>query len=342
MGGGGGFSGIASGIGKGLGAIVTGGTSLIPGSPTKKIGDIAGGVLTLGASGGLKGALGGSGPSVPNVPGSQNPLQMLTSSGGAPLLTNIALGADVKTSIMGYFGASGSYDKWYQNLNPQDQQAIGGLTDQLLQIQNTTDLRNKAVSQLANDFPNMMAQKIPQYSAMADSATQQMMDQALKQISAKQAAGGAFSSGATAEAAANAGANLGMQKLQFGTGLALQDFQQQFNNATALQTFQQKMLGQGATQGFNAVQNALSRNAGVNSQQAQLQYGADQQAYQSQQGMYGALGQLGGTLLGGMFGGPAGAAVGGSIGSGLMGDAKLNLSGQGFGGSSPWGPMLPR
>src|SRR5579863_4134559 len=97
----------------------------------------AAGVMTFGtselANKAMGGALfggGGGGPDVPQVGGSQTPMQMLTMSGGAPLLTNIALGADVGTSIMGYFGASGDYQKWYNGLNAQDQQAVQGLHDQ--------------------------------------------------------------------------------------------------------------------------------------------------------------------------------------------------------------------
>lgn len=297
-------------------------------------GGIVGGLVggPVGALIGSQLGKSGGGPSVPQVGGTQDPLSMLTMSGGAPLLTNVALGADVGTSLMGYFGASGDYNKWFNNLNPSDQQAVQGLHDQLTQVQSNTDMRNQAVSKLANDFPNIMAAAIPKYSAMADSATSDMMNKALNQISAKQAAGGSFSSGATAAAAARAGADIGMQKLQFGTTLGLQDFQQQFNNATALQSFQQKMLGQGATQGFNAVQNALGRNANIAQTQAGLQGQADQQAYQSQQGMMGALGALGGTVLGGMLGGPPGAMAGNSIGGSLFSSPRLNISGTGFGG----------
>ncbi len=269
----------------------------------------------------------------PTVGGKQDPLSMLTMSGGAPLLTNIALGADPKTALMGYFGASGNYDTWFNNLSDSDQSAIKGLSDQLGQIQANTDMRNSAVQKLTQDFPNIMASAIPKYSAMADEATKGLMDQAMSAISAKQAAGGMFSSGATAEAAAKAGAGIGMDKLNFGTNLALQDFSQQYSAATALQSFQQKMLGQGATQGFNAVQNALQRNTGIAGQQADLQYKADTANSQSEQGMWGALGSLGGTAIGGMFGGLPGAALGQQAGqmlasgnSGFTGSPRLNLN----------------
>ncbi len=299
MGGGGGIGGVVKGIGTGLGAIATGGTSLIPGSPTKRIGQGIGSALTLNPSG-VKSAMGMGGDiHAPTVGGQQDPMSMLTMSGGAPLLTNIALGADVGTTLMGYFGASGDYKNWLGGLAPEDQQAVSGLHDQLTQIQTNTDLRNHAVQKLTDDFPNIMAASIPKYSAMADSATSDMMNKAMAQISAKQAAGGNFSSGATAAAAARAGADIGMQKLQYGTGMALQDFSQQYNQATGLQAFQQKMLGQGASQGFNAVQNALQRNAGLAGQQADLSFKADQSNQNSSNAMFGALGGLAGTLGGG-------------------------------------------
>jgi hypothetical protein len=308
------------------------------------------GVMTFGTSELANKALGGSlfgksnTPGVPTIPGSQSPLQILTSTGGAPLLTNIALGADVGTSLMGYFGASGDYGKWFSNLNPADQDAIRGLHDQLTQVQQNTDLRNQAVQNLANDFPNLMAAAIPKYSAMADEATSQMMTKAMDMISAKQAAGGNFSSGATAAAAARAGADIGMDKLKYGTGLALEDFTNKFNASTALQAFQQKMLGGGAAQGASALQMALNRNTGIGEAQANLQAGADNAATQRQQGMFGALGALGGTAIGAMMGGPAGAMAGNSIGGSLasgfspmMSSPRLNVSGQGFGSSNPYG-----
>jgi hypothetical protein len=330
---------ITSAIGKGIGAVTSLGANIYaPNSSLGKAGTGIGDALT-GNLGGAKSAFssimgggsGGGGTSAPTVQGKQDPLSMLTMSGGAPLLTNIALGADVGTTLMGYFGASGDYNKWFNGLSSSDQSAIKGLHDQLTQVQTNTDMRNQAVQKLTNDFPNIMASKIPQYSAMADDATKQMMSQALDQISAKQAAGGAFSSGATAAAAAKAGADLGMQKFQYGTGMAMTDFSTQLNQASGLQAFQQKMLGQGATQGFNAVQNALARNAGVNQQQANLQFQADADNQAQSGAMYGALGQLGGTVLGGMFGGPAGAMVGGSLGGSLggvmSGAPRLNMGG---------------
>lgn len=291
----------------------------------------------------------GGGQTAPTVGGAQNPLQILTQSGGAPLLTNIVLGADVGTALMGYFGASGNFDSWLASLNPEDKQAVQGLYNQLSEVQTNTNMRNQAVQQLTADFPNIMQNGIQKYGAMADDVTKGLMDQAMQQISAKQAAGGNFSSGATAQAAANAGANIGLQKLGFASNLALQDFNNQYSNASALQTFQQKMLGQGANQGFNAIQNALSGNRQTSQLQSYLNYNANAANQQAEAGMYGALGTLGGTVLGGMFGGPAGAAIGGGLGGTLgkysfgsspspMGNYGYSYQG-GSGGSFGYNPM---
>ena len=300
----------------------------------------AGGALTGGL---LGGSFGGGKVHAPQIGGQQRPLDMLTSTGGAPLLMNIALGADPEEALASFLGtdvgnlraAFANQNSTLGKLSDQDRYALQGLMGQLKSIQSDTNLRNQAVQKLADDFPNIMAQKIPQYSALADDATKQMMDQALNQIGAKYAAGGQLSSGATAQAAAEAGAGLGMQKLQYGTQLAGQDWQNQYNNATALQSFQQKMLGQGAAQGFNAVQNALAGNRGIQQKQAQMNFDADQANAQQSQAMWGALGSLGGTALGTALGGPVGGAAGGQLGSGLFGNLgssnKLSLGYQGPG-----------
>lgn len=296
-------------------------------------GPMGGGVgaaLTAGKDAGS----GGGGLQAPQVSAANfaqymnSPLQTLESSGGTPLLMDIALGADVNSSLMGYFGATGDYNTWFNGLSPQDQSAVQGLQNQLGMIQTNTNIQNQAVQQLAQDYPNIMAQKIPQYMGIADSAMQKMMGQAMQQISAQQSANGQFSSGATAQAAANIGAQYAGQELNYATGLANQDFNQQFSNAASLQAFQQKMLGQGALQGFNAVQNALSRNTQLGIAQgqgnnsvglgnAQLAMQAGMYNQNQQNAMFGALGGLAGTVLGGAIGGPAGAVAGGSLGGTL-------------------------
>lgn len=336
---------VTKGIGTGLGAVFTGGTSLIPGSPTKPIGDAIGNVLTGGYSGqkgpipnvagpGFMGGSGGGSMSAPAIGGYERPLDVLTQSGGAPLLMDISLGVDPRMAIMTHFGATGQWDDFVKNLSPEDAHAVIGLQNQLFKIQDNVDLQNQTVKKLADDYPNIMTQKIQQYSNVADPAIQSMMKQAIDQISAKQAAGGMISSGASAEAAAKAGASFAGDKLNYATGLAQNDFNQQLSIAQGLQAFQQKMLGQGATQGFSAVQNALQRNAAKDLAVAGYTNEANRYNTGQENAMYGALGGLGGTVLGGVFGGPTGAAVGGSLGSTLFGTPtaapRLN-----FGGSAP-------
>lgn len=309
------------------------------GGVTKTIGGVVAGGLLGGAGGAIAGGLlgskfGGGNSSAPTIGGSMSKMDMLTSTGGAPLLMNVALGADPYHSLFSFLGIN---ERQYaaakagqnSNLTGDDVKAIDSLLNQLNEVKSNTDLRNKAVQKLADDFPNIMHEKIKQYSSIADDATKQMMDQALGQISAKYAAGGQLSSGATAEAAAKAAAGIGMDKLNYATGLAGQDWMNQYNIASGLQSFQQKMLGQGAVQGFNAIQNALAGNRGIQQEQANLNFKSDLANQQSQQGLWGGLGALGGTVVGGMFGGPVGAMAGNQIGGNVFGNLgrsnKLSL-----------------
>lgn len=333
---------ITQGIGQGIGAIVTGGTSLIPGSPTKKVGDFVGNALTFGTSGqrGLipnRFANSGGNLSATPVGGTMSPLDMLTSSGGAPLLMDIALGAGVGSSIMNFLGApAGDFDQWTTTLSPSDAAAVRGLNQQLQEIQNNTNTQNSAVKQLVNDYPNIMTQKIQQYQNVADPTIQKMMGQAMQELTAKQAAGGMLSSGASAEAAANIGAKYAGQELDWATGMAENDYGNQLSLASGLQQFQQKMLGQGAQNGFNAVQYALQGNRNIALAQAGYTNQANQYNMNQQNAMSGALGGLAGTVLGGVFGGPTGAAIGGSLGSTLGGNpSSIQVSPRlNFGGSS--------
>ncbi len=265
--------------------------------------------------------------------GQQSPLSMLQNSGGAPLLTSIALGVSHKDALASYFGIDPkNYDTWKASLSPSEQQSIGGLESTLGTISNNTELKTQAVNQLVNDFPNYMASAIPKYKGIADEATLGAAQKALDQTAAKYAAGGQLSSGATAAAMARTGADTAYQNLSYGTQLAGQDWTAKFNQANALQNFQQKMLGQGATQGFNAIQNALQQNqqAGLANQNMVLKQNETQQAQSG--AMMGALGQLGGTALGGYFMGPMGAMAGSKMGgaladgnSGTMASPRLNL-----------------
>lgn len=251
--------------------------------------------------------------SVPQL-GQMSPLDMLSSSGGAPLLTNISLGVKPDDALASYFGIQpADWKNWLSTRSPSEQEAISGLSSTLNQVSTNTELRNKAVTQLTNDFPDYMASAIPKYKNIADQATLSAAQQALDQTAAKYASGGQLSSGATAAAMARTGAETAQGNLAFGGNLALQDWTNKYNSASALQSFQQKMLGQGATQGFNAVQNALQQNNNnsmANKNNAMKQNEINQSGTNS---MMGALGGLAGTALGGYFMGPMGAMAGGGM-----------------------------
>lgn len=260
--------------------------------------------------------------------GMENPAQTLAMTGGAPLLANIALGADVKQTIAGYFGAS-NYDKFYGSLSDSDKELVDGVQNQLTSIQSNTDLKNKAVQQIVQDFPNIAAQAAQTRQASGqefDATTKQYLDQALQGTAAKYAANGALSSGAMAAASARVGAQYGMDKLNYmdnrgdnAYNQGVQGWQARYNEANALRNFQNLMTQGAAGQGFSAVQASLGRTQQTNLANAGF---ANQQNLQNQQNdnaMLGALGGLAGTAAGAYFGGPAGAAMGGKIGSSVGG-----------------------
>lgn len=271
-----------------------------------------------GVGGGLMGAAltKGSGPGVAKA-GQISPMQALQQTGGAPLLAGIAMGADPNQSLMSFFGASGDYNTWLNSLDPASRSAIQGLSTQLNSISKDTQLKTQAVQKLVSDFPDFMASAIPKYKGIADAATQAAAEQALNQTAAKYAAGGNLSSGATAAAMARTAAGTAEQNLNFGANLAGADWQNQFNASNALLNFQQKMLGQGAQQGQSAIQQMWGLNQQSNIANAGFQNQANIANQNSQNAMWGAVGQLGGTALGAAFGGPWGAAAGGQMGAGL-------------------------
>lgn len=271
-------------------------------------------------------------PSAPMQMGQQSPLQMLQNSGGAPLLTSIALGVNSKEALASYFGIEPrNYDDWKSGLTPGELQSINSLESSLGQISTNTELKTKAVESLVADFPNYMASAIPKYAGMMDQYTQAAAQKALDQVGAKYAAGGQLSSGATAAALSRTAADNAQSNFNFGSQMALGDWTNKFNQANALQSFQQKMLGQGATQGFNAIQNALQGNlqTGMANQQVSVRQNEIQQANEG--ALWGAAGALGGTALGYALGGPIGGKVGGQVGelatgqNGIMANPRLNL-----------------
>ncbi len=314
-------------VSSGLKGIVSGGIgSTLGGLVMGPAGAVVGGVMGLGRN--LASGSGG-GSSAATVGGQQSPMDMLVNTGGAPLLANIAMGANVEDALASFLGV------------PKDQlsniQGIDSLKSQLTSIQSNTNLKNQAVQKLVQDFPNYMQDLIPKYAGIADKYTQAAAQQALQSVGAKYAAGGQLSSGATMAALSRTGAENARANLNYGTQLAGQDWQNQFNEASALRNFQNTMLGNTANQGFNAVQNALGQNQQINMANAGFQNQQNLQNQQNQNSMWQAVGQLGGTALGGMFGGPAGAAIGGQVGqlatgqSGMMSNPRLNLGSGGTG-----------
>lgn len=339
-------------LGEGLGTVVTGGLNKtnLGGGAFRKLGNNIGNALTLGTAR-LRQGENPSGSS--SYGGTQSPMDMLVNTGGAPLLANISMGGNTAQELANFLGldlagiqamVANPEDpniQAYQGISKEEAKQIKGLYDQLNSIQTNTNLKNKTIQNLVNDFPNFMAQKVPEFAKLMDNETKAMMDQALSKVGAQFAAGGQLSSGATAEAAARAGADIGMQRLQYGTSLAGQDWQNQFNEANALRNFQMNMLGQQSQNGFNAVQNALQQNTQIGLTNAGFQNQQNLQNQQQQNQMWQGLGQLGGTIVGGFMGGPWGAMAGGQVGgqlggavsgnSGYTSNPRLNLN-YGFGG----------
>lgn len=275
----------------------------------------------------------------PTMLGKEDPKLLLAQSGGAPLLTQIALGASVDDALAGYFGRSKGqdWDAYLKNLSPDERAAIDNVRNQLTQIQSNTELRNKAVEKITQDFPNVVSMTAPQVKAAKqaageefDQASQQYMDLALSKVAAKYNAGGMLSSGAAAAATARAGADLGLQRLGYqdeqgsqALGLLSQGWQARYNEANALRNFQNTMLGQGAGQGFSAVQAGLQRNLQRDMTNQQAQQQADALKAQESGQMFGALGSLAGTALGATFGGPIGASMGAQIGGQMSGSGGI-------------------
>lgn len=294
-------------------------------------------------------ALGITHSSLSNAPamagGNENPAQTLAHSGGAPLLANIALGANVDDSIAGYFGA-GDFKSFYGSLNPDDQALVDGVRKQLTSIQSDTKLKNQAVQQIVNDFPNIAAQAAQARQASGeefDSTTKAYLDKALGSSAAKYAANGSLSSGAMAEASARVGADMGMQKLNYmdssetnSFNQGVQGWQARYNEANALRNFQNLMTQGAAGQGFSAVQASLNRNQQSNIANAGFQNQQNMMNQQSDNAMFGAIGGLAGTGLGMMLGGPMGGALGGQMGrmanSGAATGGMQGASDYGFSG----------
>ena len=348
------MGGAAKKIGNAVGTGLTLGTNKIKGSPTKKLGDFLGGVVTGGTSGQFRRLMPGGGGAGPTAQGGmENPAAVLAQTGGAPLLANVAMGVDPKQAVAGYFGAS-NFDEFYGSLSPEDKKLVDGVTGQLQTIQSNTNLRNQAVEKVVADFPNLAKQAASarmQAGGDFDEVTKGYMEKALGASAAKYAAQGGVSSGAMVEAAARTGADMGLKKLDYMANRedtsynnALQGWQARYNETNALRNFQNLMTGQAAGQGFSAAQASLARNQQTN--MANLGF-VNQQNLQNQQNdnaMFGAIGGLAGTALGGFLGGPVGGAIGGQMGR--MANSGASTGGMGtatdYGFSGPATPGYAR
>lgn len=330
------MSGAAKKIGGAVGTALTLGTNKIKGSPTAKLGDAFGSIATGGLSGQQNSLLRRPGGDVMSAGGAENPAQTLAQSGGAPLLANIAMGANVGDTIAGYFGHN-DYNKFYESLGPLDRELVDGVNKQLTDIQKNTNLRNQAVQQIIDDFPNIANQALErQKQAFSkaegafDEADRLSLDKASNQLAAKYAASGGFNSGAFNQGLANTAGETarmrGQNSFDNQMTLANNRYQNDFMGAQlrlgetqALRNFQNLMLQGTAGNGFSAAQNALQRAQQTNLTNAGF---ANQQNLQNQQNdnaMFGAIGGLAGTALGGFLGGPMGAAAGGRMGSEMTG-----------------------
>jgi hypothetical protein len=278
-------------------------------------------------------------PALAAAPGGQSPTELLAQTGGAPVLSQIAMGVDAKTALAGFMGIpKEQFDEYVKGLNPKDAYALKSTQDVLETIQQNTDLRNQAVQKVLADFPHLsinVAKERAAAGAEFDETTKAAVDQALNGTAAKYAAGGNLSSGAANEAFSRVGADHAIDKLNYmgqregvATENQLNEYQSNlagYNSrlaeVNALRDFQNTMLGQGASQGFSAAQANLGRvqqagmaNAGYQNQQI-MQNQANDNA--SQNALFGAIGSLGGAFIGGsMLNGAMGAGAGAGASAG--------------------------
>lgn len=303
-------------------------TRAVTATATGGLSEFTHGADAFGVKTGLK-ALGMGGSSyTPTLLPKSDPMMELAQSGGAPLLTSIALGANVDDAVAGYFGRTKGqdYDAWYKGLSQDEKQAVDSVKTTLTQIQTNTDLRNQAVQKVVNDFPNIVQGTASAVTAAKqkageefDAASKSYLDYANNAIAAKFGGSGTVSSGAAIAEANRLAAQLGIQKLQYqteqgntayerGANDLLGAWQQQYTEANALRGFQQKMLGQGASQGFSAAQAALERskqtniaNTGAINQAGAAKAAADNALTSQIFGLAGTAGLVG--LTGGFGGG---------------------------------------
>lgn len=307
-------------------------------------------VMTLGQNevfGNPVGKMAGSvfgNPSAPRLAAGatgQNPAEVLGSTGGAPLLANIAMGANIDDALAGYLNVPkaeylDALNGGNSNINPRDLQLIQSVRDQLNSVQSDRNLRQQAVDKVVNDFPNIVQSNMKMYGDQYDDNMKQYVDQALQGTAAKFAAGGALSSGAANEAFARVGAENANNRLNYMSTNATRDASLRLNEVNSLRDFQNTMLGQVVPQGFSATQANLQRQFAGQQQQNELANQQNLSNQQSSNALFGSLGSLAGTAVGAYFGGPMGAAAGSQLGSSLgstvsgqsgrMANPSLNLN----------------
>lgn len=318
-----------------LGGVMTFGTSEL----TRKLPAV--GNLQRGLEGQVDTLL-GAGPKLPAPPqlAKDSAANLLAQSGGASLLTNVALGAPVDDVLASYFGQNAStWNAYIQNIPEAEYNAIVGVRNQLIQIQQNTELRNKAVQQVIDDFPNIAQKSIETLrqstSNAYDKLAPQLLDQASNQLAAKYAATGGFSSGAFNQGLAREATSLAQDRAQAELGIGqqeaqipIQQYQMRLAETNALRDFQNTMLGGGINQGFSAMQAGLQRNAQTDQFNAQASQQQNLMNQQSRNALFGSLGSLAGTFLGAKALG-AGALFGssGKIADPNQGFASLRQSG---------------
>lgn len=242
-----------------------------------------------------------SGADLPSFNGAQDPATLLSQTGGAPLLANIAMGVNPEDALAGYFGKStkdGSWQEFLNGVNQKDFDAINSVHGQLTTIQSTRDIRQKAVDDLIKDFPNVMATESQRAGVEFDSQMKSYVDNALQGTAAKFAANGGISSGAANEAFAKVGAENGLKRLDYTTNMGKDVFNTRLAEVNALRDFQNTMLTGQVSQGFSAQQANLQRQFqgdAANSEMQNQRFLADQQ---SKNALFGAVGSLGGSLIG--------------------------------------------
>jgi hypothetical protein len=341
--------GVANTVGRVVSGVTTLGASELARSTLGKNNLISKGLQVPGliATGGASaGGVFGNHEASPTLLPQGDPKLMLAQTGGAPLLAQISLGVPVEDALAGYFGKNSGEDfaTYYKSLSPQDQSAIDSVRTQLTQIQGNTELRNKAVQKVIDDFPNVAATALQKQKAgyatsekAYDDATSQVLEKASSQLAAKFAASGGFNSGSFNKALADESYMLAGPRADLaarhGDALAETEANNEFAGASlrlgevdALRSFQNRMLGTLQDQGFHASQAFLDRTQRTSEFNADATMRTNESNNASDNAMFGSLGSLAGTLGGAALAGPIGAKIGGTVGSTAGGSLAPRLS----------------